>query len=124
MSLKFLHLEDTKGTPMLESLMIDGEITSDVGDILAELHTFYKDLYGCHDSKMDIEIEHFLNSLTCIPEVIGDTSNMIGEIMHSEVEKAIKSLRLGKSPGSDGLIADFYKHYSDHLVLILTLVFN
>ncbi len=37
---------------------------------------------------------------------------------------AIKKLHTGKAPGSDGLTADFYKHFSANLSSILAAVFN
>ncbi len=49
---------------------------------------------------------------------------LIGPITATEVESAIKRLHLGKAPGSDGLIVDFYKHYSEFLVDVLVDVFN
>ncbi len=49
---------------------------------------------------------------------------MVGPITEEEVLTAITYLRPGKSPGSDGLTAEFYKHFADLLVPILTKVFN
>ena len=49
---------------------------------------------------------------------------LVAPISSKEVEVAIKRLCLGKAPGSDGLTADFYKHYSNYLVDILVSVFN
>ncbi len=49
---------------------------------------------------------------------------LTGLITATEVESAIKRLHLGKAPGSDGLTADFYKHYSEFLVDVLVDVFN
>lgn len=37
------------------------------------------------------------------------------EISMDEVEKAIKCLTLDKSPGSDGLTSNFYRHFWVHL---------
>lgn len=41
-----------------------------------------------------------------------------------EVETAIDSLKLGKSPGSDGLSADFYKIFKSILAPILLRLYN
>ncbi len=49
---------------------------------------------------------------------------LVAPISSKEVEAAIKRLHLGKAPGSDGLTADFYKHYSNYWVDILVSVFN
>ncbi len=46
------------------------------------------------------------------------------EIMEKEIAPAIKQLKVGKAPGSDGLMASFYKHYQDVLIPVLCKVFN
>lgn len=41
-----------------------------------------------------------------------------------EVEAAIDSLKPGKSPGSDGLLTEFYKTFKNVLAPILLRIFN
>ena len=41
-----------------------------------------------------------------------------------EVQTELKSLKLGKAPGIDGISNEFYKYLSDHLLQPLTTLFN
>ncbi len=66
----------------------------------------------------------FLESLHLLPSLKGDMSVLTEPISSKEVEKAIQSLRTGKAPGSDGIMADFYKHFASDLSDILAVVFN
>jgi hypothetical protein len=45
-------------------------------------------------------------------------------ITMSEVQTELKSLKLGKAPGIDGISNDFYKYLSDYLLQPLTVLFN
>ena len=65
-----------------------------------------------------------LNKITSIPKLSGNTSRLIAPITPGEVEYAIKKQRVGKSPGSDGFTAEFYKYFSTNLCDILCEVFN
>ena len=47
-----------------------------------------------------------------------------GLISEAEVLTAIAKLKAGKSPGTDGLTAAFYKKFAEHLVPLLTNCFN
>ncbi len=49
---------------------------------------------------------------------------MVGPITDKEVEDAIGWLQTNKSPGSDGLTAEFYKHFCEEITPILTHTFN
>ena len=46
------------------------------------------------------------------------------KIEEKHVTQAIRSAGTGKSPGPDGLPAEFYKHYEDLLTPLLTEVIN
>uniref|UniRef100_A0A6I8T0W5 Reverse transcriptase domain-containing protein n=1 Tax=Xenopus tropicalis TaxID=8364 RepID=A0A6I8T0W5_XENTR len=50
--------------------------------------------------------------------------DLVGEIEVDEVMTAIDSLNLKKSPGPDGLTAEFYKEFRDVLAPCLTEIFN
>ncbi len=49
---------------------------------------------------------------------------LLAPITEEEVTTAIIKLHPGKSPGSDGLTSEFYKHFQEDIVPILALVFN
>ena len=53
------------------------------------------------------------------------TKNVMGsEISETEILEAINSLRKSKSPGSDGLTAEFYMHFKDYLVPNLKILYD
>ncbi len=120
----FLYLEDIKTNFSLDLLLIHGEETSDLDIVLSEMHKFYSGLYSAEHLASDEEMDAFLLSLLNLPTTVGDTSSMCQEIMEKEIEMAIIDLKSGKVPGSDGLIANFYKWFSDLLTPILYKVFN
>ena len=66
----------------------------------------------------------FLGSVKSLPSLKGDMTILTKLISSKEVEKAIQSLRTGRAPGSDGITADFYKHFTSDLLNILAAVFN
>lgn len=107
MNPQFLHLEDEKTNIFLESLLIDGEDTNDIDPVLSEIFSYYSGLHSNQDIKTREDITTFLNNILSLPKVVQETDSMIGDIMELEVEQAIKQLKLGKSPGSDGLTSSF-----------------
>ena len=124
MAPSFLHLEDEKSSLFLEKLLINGNVESDDENILKELHTFYAALYSTWSTKMSVQIKEFLTSIPSLPKIKQDTTCLVGPITEEEVLTAITHLWPGKSLGSDGLTAEFYKHFADILAPILTKVFN
>ena len=124
MTSTFLHLEDVHFSPFLDKLWIDSQVSGDLSLILDETYSFYSSLYAKQDLKTDQEIDAFLDSLIDLLTVAGDTSLMTAEIIISEIEQAIKQLKIGKAPGCDGLTSAFYKYFDEHLVPMLCEVFN
>ena len=49
---------------------------------------------------------------------------LVGIITEQEIASAIKCLNTGKTPGADGLTAEFYKHFVSILAPFLANVFN
>lgn len=72
----------------------------------------------------DNEIDLFLQKIPSIPHVSLATDDLLSPMTVTEVEDAIKKLCLGKTPGSDGLTSEFYKHFCQDTSAILCDVFN
>lgn len=41
-----------------------------------------------------------------------------------EIQRALKSMKTGKTPGPDGILVEFYKHYADELTVSLHTLFT
>lgn len=53
-----------------------------------------------------------------------EEKTLINKIEETEIKKAIDQLAKEKSPGIDGIPAEFYKEFKTKLALILTEIFN
>ncbi len=55
---------------------------------------------------------------------LNNADSLNGPITYKEIEEAISKLNIGKSPGSDGLTAAFYRNFAELLSPILEEVFK
>ncbi len=84
------------------------------------LHDFYVALYSATSyQKSEDKIRAFLSAITSLPKITHCTDFLGSKICVDEVLKVIKSLHTGKAPGSDGLTAEFYKHFAEDLAPVL-----
>ena len=119
-----MNLKDEKEDLFINELLVNNVPTKDINLILTEIHNFYQELYQKRSESMHMDLEDFLKNIPSIPKIKADTSNLVGPITDREVEDAIGWLRNNKSPGFDGLTAEFYKHFCEEITPILTLTFN
>ena len=102
----------------------DGSLISDQKQILNECRLFYEKLY-CKNSSVDISqySSFFLNGK--IPK-LNETQkqNCEANITEKEINNTLKSFRKNKSPGLDGLTAEFYLGFWDLLNVKLLQVYN
>ena len=87
----------------------DGTLVETQDEILKETTHFYKRLYTSEKTD-DLAQDYLLNNLkqTLTDE---DKDSIEGKITLDEILIAIKSLANEKSPGCDGLTAEFYKTF-------------
>ena len=82
--------------------------TTDPKDILLQQKIFYENLYS--ESKVNNTFDSiFLNELPTLSNE--NVSLTESELSIEELTLAIKSMKCGKSPGSDGLSTEFYKFF-------------
>ena len=100
----------------------DGTLVETQLEILKETTNFYKLLYTLEKTD-DWAQDYLLNNLkqTLTDE---DKDSMESEITLNEILIAIKSLANEKSPGCDGLTAEFYKTFSNVIGNDLVEVIN
>ena len=86
-----------------------GSIISDQKDILNELHLFYETLYTSKSSPNNNDnIMTYLDRLD-IPKFMDESKTKLNRpISKAEILTSLNSLNLNRSPGYDGLPAEFY----------------
>jgi hypothetical protein len=92
--------------------------------LVAAVHDYYKDLYTSL-LYIVVILMIFLFDAPRLDEI--DSSLCEGHVTYNECLKAIKSMKNEKSPGPDGLPAEFYKNffiYSAMLSLIWLMKFS
>ena len=120
----FLSIEKNRGEikSITHLRQADNSIAHGKESILKEIFTFYKTLYTETPLEEDFDDETFLhnNNVT-----LSDHERNLceGLITERECLSALKQLKNGKTPGIDGLSADFYKFFwSDIKQLVLASI--
>lgn len=85
----------------------DGHVIINNKDILYEIRNFYSTLYSSFPCNPAL----FISSLPDFTQEVIDTASCDGPLTLEECHKALSSMHIGKSPGSDGLSTDFYKFF-------------
>ena len=101
----------------------DGTISSDSNEILEELQAFYNNLYMSkfvYDTP-DFEIFHGLDRPLLNEQ---EQENLERPLDDSEILYALKSCKNNKTPGSDGLPAEFYKVFWQDIKQFLIASYN
>ena len=109
----FVHrIVDSKGIPQ----------TTTEG-ILDVFSSFYKNLFSQHYIN-EVDQQNFLDGvgMTCLSE--DEREDSASELTREELWEALSKLNNGRSPGSDGLTAEFYKAFWDVIGQDLFLVIN
>ncbi len=95
----------------------DGKAVEENAGIVKEIGRFYKDLFT--ENEVVLEDEEFLLRKIKVKVNEEDKEMCEGGITELEIGTAIDQLKNGKSPGIDGLSADFYKVFKAVLCPIL-----
>jgi len=111
-STKYFHsLEKHKGRQKLWSSIrtSNNEIQTDINSILDEQVLYYKKLF----SSESCNLNEAKNLLKNVDSKLDENDNLIldSPISFEECENVLKEMKNGKSPGSDGITAEFYKQY-------------
>lgn len=120
----FFRLEKSRlRTSLIETLNIDGTVTNNPQEIASFCANFYSNLY--HLNFSEEATCTFLESVKNCKTISRDDSNLCdSEITLLEVNNSIIELKNNKSPGTDGLTAEFYKQFSEELSPFLLKVFE
>ena len=93
--------------------------------ILNSASKYYKNLYSSKINMVDPNITEQFFSEVDIPKLSEDERlNCEGQIATEECVNALDTFENGKTPGNDGIPAEFYKTFWSSIGEILTDVFN
>ena len=120
----FFNLEKKHGEDKLIRAVqsSNSDLISEPAAIRAEIKSFYESLYSAEPCNKPIQMQ----LLTKIDKQISDDQNtaLTQPFTREDLEKSIKQMANGKSPGLDGLPAEFYKQFFDLIADDLLLVFT
>ena len=100
----------TSHITMLEST--NGNTISEPAEVLSEIKHFYENLYNNQHSTENFDHEFLSNVKKLEQKNINDLEK---ELQIDECEKALRKMKNGKTPGSDGLSVEFYKIFWQHI---------
>uniref|UniRef100_A0A3Q3A4Q3 Reverse transcriptase domain-containing protein n=1 Tax=Kryptolebias marmoratus TaxID=37003 RepID=A0A3Q3A4Q3_KRYMA len=85
---------------------------------------YYKTLYSQPQTTSDNQIDFFLEQIN-LPKITDEQNEkLITKITKEEIQSAIRRTKKGKSPGTDGFTAEWYKIMQDQLIPALEKTFN
>lgn len=119
----FLRLEKSNATyNSLSKLIVDGIVTDDPKTISDYCNNFYKLLYTSRFDEDDTS--SFLDSIVDLITIEADDKNRCDDpISLKEIVDSINHLKVNKSPGNDGITAEFYKAFYEPLAPFLAEVY-
>ena len=103
---------------------VTGAIETSQEKIKESFNTFYKNLYSQPQTNTESQVDSFLASLDLPTVNENQNKELIASITQEELEAAISRLKGGKSPGTDGYTAEWYKGMKEELMPILLRAFN
>lgn len=97
----------------------NGTYTTSDREILEEQHKYYKNLYDSENISEESMNSHLKNikMLNTLSEQ--EAKLLEGTIKEDECKNAIDSMKLNKSPGSDGIPVEFYKIFWEDIKTLL-----
>lgn len=120
----FFRLEKRKSRlSSISQLDINGEITNDAKKISMFCTDFYSNLYSSRYSEETVK--DFLKSIkNCKKISDSDRQSCDYDSSTNEIKRCIKKFKNNKSPGNDGLIAEFYKSFIEEITPFLLCVYQ
>ena len=109
----------------IRKLCLSGVITTDHKNILNASSEFYKSLYSSKRNEIQYDGSNSFLRNPNIPKLSEEQrASCEGRISKDECKKALETFEVGKTPGNDGIPAEFYKTFWDSLDDYLIDVFN
>ena len=83
-----------------------GITLNNTDEMLEETKEYYKNLYQKRDN-VDCRLEEYVQTLPKLEEI--ESNSLEGLITIEEASEALKNMKNGKSPGTDGMTVEFFK---------------
>ena len=83
-------------------------VITDRNEIVNEVNNFYKTLYTKRDVR-DAAVSDLVNNIPTLSDF--DSNQLEGQLTLDELSYSLKDMKNGKSPGSDGFPAEFFKFF-------------
>ena len=100
------------------------KFSSILEDILKSVKKIYENLYP-RKKVSKSAINKLLNKIPLNKKISKEHFFLCeAEMFLDEIVKAINAYKNNKSPGNDGITAEFYKHFANELALILVEVYD
>ena len=114
-NIKLLKQLETRNAEkkLINNLNVNGKIISNQNEILNEQKNYYENLYNekkQNDSEYNFYDENKITKLSENEKLLCE-----GIITEKECTDAIREMKNGKSPGSDGINVEFYKIFWNHI---------
>ena len=111
----FLSLEKKNSSDRWIAAMrgSDGIVVSDISSICSSWRSFYLNLFTACSTDIDTQRDLLSNITRTLPP--GEVSSCEGLLCSDEIFTALNGMARGKTPGSDGLPAEFYLAFWDTL---------
>ena len=107
----------------------EGNLITDPDGILREIKTFYGNLYSFQDNNQGIidenEVNEALFDKLDIPKLCEDKKQLLETpLSKQEIYEVIKSMKMNKTPGFDGIPVEFYIVFWPDICDMLMSSFN
>lgn len=122
----FLNLEKRNySKKTVNKLLVNDTVITDPKEILKAQMEFYKRLYSAEGFSFSEEnFDAFISGCNT-PNLSVELKEMCeGEMTLKECENVLNSFMAGKSPGNDGITAEFYKHFWSVLGPVMVESYN
>ena len=124
----FLSLEKARANARVMDSLInkEGSVITDQKEILKVQKEYFAELYSkkVNEENLDEKIDTFLNGVQLPRLTEQQKEDCEGLLNESEVLDALKSMKNGSSPGSDGLTTEFLKVFWNQIKNIIVPSFN
>lgn len=114
------QLKQQNAANIIPAIKKGDNMVSTTKEINSVFQTFYEQLYTAPCNADEEKVNQFFASMNLPTLDASQTKALDQPITEEEVRNAISSMKLGKSPGSDGLPIEYYKKFVDTLAPILT----